>query len=170
MPRAQDLARQNCRQINSVKVRWAGAIVGRTAADEGLHEEQQRDDGEVLNRRALAGCRHSWEHFGVHMPALPSPSKEVEASEGEEYRRSRTKQHDKAKCAPQHCAASRCVADRRIIGKIIGVRVVAAGPIRDRNPRRPCEERGQLTKLRRVSDVIARKAGIALGGAEILCP
>ena len=100
MPRAQDLARQNRGEIDSVKAAGAGAVMRCAATDERLREEEQRDDGEVLDRRALAGRRHAGEHLRMHMPAPPAPSKEVEPPEREQHRGRRAEQRDQAECAP----------------------------------------------------------------------
>ena len=100
MPRAQNLARQNRREIDSVKAPGVGAVVRRTAADQDLRQEEQRDDGEVLDRRPLARRRHSGKHLGMHMPAPPAPSEEVEPPEREQHRGRRAEQCDQAECAP----------------------------------------------------------------------
>ena len=100
MPRAQNLARQNRREIESVETARVGAVMRRAAADQGLREEEQCDDGEVFDRRALARRRHSGEHLRMHMAALPAPSKKVETPEREQHRSGRTEQRDQAERAP----------------------------------------------------------------------
>ena len=43
MPRAQDLARQNRGEIDSVKAAGAGAVMRCVATDERLRQEEQRN-------------------------------------------------------------------------------------------------------------------------------
>ena len=73
MPRAQDLARQNRAEIDSVKAAGAGAVMRCAATDQRLRQEEQCDDGEVFDCRPLAGRRHAGEHLRMHMPAPPAP-------------------------------------------------------------------------------------------------
>ena len=100
MPRAQNLAWQDRREVDPVKAAGVGAVMGCASTDERLREKEQRDDGEVLDRRPLAGRRLSGKHLRMHVPAAAAPSKEVEPPECKQHRGSRPEQRDQAECAP----------------------------------------------------------------------
>ena len=100
MPRAQNLTRQERREVDPVKAARVGPVMGRTSTDEDLGQEEQRDDGEVLDRRMLARCRLSGKHLRMYMAAAAVPSEEIEPPECKQHRGSRAEQCDQAECAP----------------------------------------------------------------------
>ena len=88
------------KEIDTVETARVDAIVRGGATDESLGQEEKRDDGKVFDRGALARRRNASEHLGMHMPALPAPSEEVEPAEREQHRRGRTEQRDQAERTP----------------------------------------------------------------------
>jgi len=119
MPRAQNLARQERREVDPVKAARVGPGMGRTSTDEDLSQEEQRNDGKIHDCRPLARCRLSGKHLRMDMAAAAVPSEEIEPPECKQHRGSRAEQCDQAECSPQHCATRRSVSDRRIIWKIV---------------------------------------------------
>ena len=54
MPGAHQVAREDPLQLEAVEAAGIGAVVRHRAADQRLHQEQQRHDHEELHQRALA--------------------------------------------------------------------------------------------------------------------
>jgi len=60
------------------------AVVGECAADQRLHEEQQRDRHEELHERALPGTGLPRDDLWMHMVAARDPAEMVKPAEGEQ--------------------------------------------------------------------------------------
>ena len=69
-------------------------MVRRGAANERLRQEEQRDDGKVFDRGALARRRNSSKQLRMRVPALPAPSEEVEPAKREQHPCGRTEQRE----------------------------------------------------------------------------
>ena len=170
MPRPQQAARQERRQIEPVEALRLDAEVRQRAARQRLAEEKQRGDGEILQRRPLRRLAPPGRKFRMDVRLAAGPAQVIEPAEREQHRRGPGQQCDQAQRAPEDGVGRRPVADRRLIGKIVRVGIGLA-----RNPRRhgPCgpgEERGELAEFLRVRDRPGGQTAAGPRAGEVIAP
>ena len=157
-------------QVEAVEARRLDAEVRQRPAHQRLHQEEKRDDHEVLERGPLAGRRLAGQELRMDVPAPAAPSQVIEPAEGEEHRRGARQQGDEAQGAPDHRIARRPVADGRVVREVIGIRVILARHVRGRGPGGPREERHQLPQLLGVGDGLVGQAAAGPRAGEELAP
>src|SRR5690606_21903350 len=74
VPGAQQVAREYLRQVEAVEIARLGPVVRQRAADQGLAEEQHRDDDEELDERLLAVGRLARNRARMDVPAAARPA------------------------------------------------------------------------------------------------
>ncbi len=121
MPGPQNVARQELRQIDAVKIARFGPVMGQGAPDHHLGQVQQRNDQKVLHHRLLSGRRRAGPHDRRDhlLPALPPQV--VESAHGEQHQGQPRQKHGHAQGAPQNGVAGQPVAHCGVVRKIVGV-------------------------------------------------
>ena len=138
MPGAQQVAREDAFQLEAVEAARIGAVMRDRAADQRLHQEQQRHHDEELHQRALAATGLPRDHLRMHVMAARDPAQIVELAERQQHRGDAAEQHHQAQRAPQQRAGRRQIADARVVREIVGVGVIlrrAGWPPRPTPPR-----------------------------------
>ena len=106
----------------------------------------------------------------VDVLLVPLPAEVAELAEDEEHPRRPGQEGHEAERAPQHAIGRRQVAGKRLVGEIVRVGVVAAGPVGHRRPGGPGEEGRELAQFLGVLDELRRQAAVPFGRDEILFP
>ena len=170
MPRPQDVARQPARQVEAVESTRLDAVMRRRCAHQHLQQEQQRHDDEVLERGPLArgGVAHRHERMDVLATAFPAEV--IKLAERKQHERGSAQERHQTQRAPENRVGAQLVPGVRVVREVVGVGVGFAGPVRDRSPSRPCEERGELAQFGCVGDVFGGQAGVGSGLREVSGP
>ena len=170
MPGTQNIARQVLRQIDTVKITGFRAVVCQRAADHDLGKKQQRNNKTILNERFLAVGDSSRQHVGMKDPGIPFPAKVVESAECKQHQRQPGQQHDDAQSAPEKGIGCKIVADHRVIGEVVGIRIGFIRAFGNTGPGSPGKKGRQLTNLFWVVDVFVWKTRICLRLKKIIGP
>ncbi len=170
MPGAQDVAGQKLGQVEPVKTSRFRLVMRQGPANQYLGQKEQRHDQKILDGGFLSGGSLPGQHMRGDALGPALPAQVVEFSEHEQHHRQPGQQHDDTQRAPQNRVAGHPVADGRIVGEIIGVRIRLPGPVGDARPCGPGKKGGQLADFIGVVDVITGKSRIGDGLFEIIAP
>jgi len=128
MPSAQEIARKQNRQVDTVETAGLGPIMSRCATDQRLTEEQQSGNRHEFDRRALRIGRD--QRGGVRWrPIAAVPAEVGEPAEGQQYERRAAKQENQADGAVEDGSCRRIVPRERVIREVAGVGIGLAGPL-----------------------------------------
>ena len=165
VPGAQQVVREDLRQVEAEEVVDLGAVVLRRRADQGLQQEQRRHHEEEPRARALRGCEgdvargaERERRLLAAVPSQPPPP----APEGAEQQPDAAQQRDERQHRPHDHVGGRLVGDPRLGRPVVGIGVVVTGTVGRCRPRRPGEEGGQLAQLRAVGDRVGPQPVLGL--------
>ena len=104
------------------------------------------------------------------MVLFPLPAQVVEFAEGKENQRRAGQQGDQAQGAPKYRFAGQGVAGQRVVGEIIGIRIVFTRSLGHRGPGGPGKKGGELAKLLGIVNEVLPQPAIGGRVREIIAP